>query len=173
MQNYSGPCRSVLYIPGSRPRALEKAQGLAVDAIIFDLEDAVSPDEKIAARTLLAETLQSAEYGPRRRIVRINGFDTEWGEADLQAIAAAGPDAVLLPKVDSGADIAKLAAMLDAIPQAKDTTIWAMMETPRGILNAAEIAAAPRMEGFVLGTNDLAKDLRSTGRAAMMTSLQL
>ena len=173
MQTYSGPCRSVLYIPGSKPRALEKAQGLAVDAIIFDLEDAVSPDEKIAARDLLAETLKTAEYGPRRRIVRINGFDTEWGEADLQAIAAAGPDAVLLPKVDRGADIAKLAEMLGAIPAAKDTTIWAMMETPRGILNAADIAAAPRMEGFVLGTNDLAKDLRSTGRAAMMTSLQL
>ena len=173
MQTYSGPCRSVLYIPGSKPRALEKAQGLAVDAIIFDLEDAVSPDEKIAARDLLAETLKTAEYGPRRRIVRINGFDTEWGEADLQAIAAAGPDAVLLPKVNRGADIAKLAEMLGAIPAAKDTTIWAMMETPRGILNATEIAAAPRMEGFVLGTNDLAKDLRSTGRAAMMASLQL
>ena len=173
MQTYSGPCRSVLYIPGSKPRALEKAQGLAVDAIIFDLEDAVSPDEKIAARDLLAETLKTAEYGPRRRIVRINGFDTDWGEADLQAIAAAGPDAVLLPKVNRGADIAKLAEMLGAIPAAKDTTIWAMMETPRGILNATEIAAAPRMEGFVLGTNDLAKDLRSTGRAAMMASLQL
>ncbi len=173
MQTYSGPCRSVLYIPGSKPRALEKAQGLAVDAIIFDLEDAVSPDEKIAARDLLAETLKTAEYGPRRRIVRINGFDTDWGAEDLKAVAASGPDAVLLPKVDGGADIAKLAEMLDAIPAAKDTTIWAMMETPRGILNAAEIAAAPRMEGFVLGTNDLAKDLRSTGRAAMMTSLQL
>ena len=173
MQTYSGPCRSVLYIPGSKPRALEKAQGLAVDAIIFDLEDAVSPDEKIAARDLLAETLKTAEYGPRRRIVRINGFDTDWGAEDLKAVAASGPDAVLLPKVDGGADIAKLVEMLDAIPAAKDTTIWAMMETPRGILNAAEIAAAPRMEGFVLGTNDLAKDLRSTGRAAMMTSLQL
>ena len=173
MQTYSGPCRSVLYIPGSKPRALEKAQGLAVDAIIFDLEDAVSPDEKIAARDLLAETLKTAEYGPRRRIVRINGFDTDWGAEDLKAVAASGPDAVLLPKVNRGADIAKLAEMLGAIPAAKDTTIWAMMETPRGILNATEIAAAPRMEGFVLGTNDLAKDLRSTGRAAMMTSLQL
>lgn len=173
MQTYSGPCRSVLYIPGSKPRALEKAQGLAVDAIIFDLEDAVSPDEKIAARDLLAETLKTAEYGPRRRIVRINGFDTDWGAEDLKAVAASGPDAVLLPKVNRGADIAKLAEMLGAIPAAKDTTIWAMMETPRGILNATEIAAAPRMEGFVLGTNDLAKDLRSTGRAAMMASLQL
>lgn len=173
MQTYSGPCRSVLYIPGSKPRALEKAQGLAVDAIIFDLEDAVSPDEKPAARALLAETLQTADYGPRLRIVRINGSDTEWGKDDLEMIARAGPDAILLPKVDTAADVCVIAKRLDAIPAAKDTCIWAMMETPRGILNAAEIAAAPRMEGFVLGTNDLAKDLRSTGRAAMMTSLQL
>ncbi len=173
MQTYAAPCRSVLYIPGSKPRALEKAQGLAVDAIIFDLEDAVSPDEKVGARDLLATTLTGADYGSRRRVVRINGFDTEWGAADLQAVAAAGPDAILLPKVNSGADIATLAQMLDGITQAENTKIWAMMETPRGILNAAEIAAAPRMEGFVLGTNDLAKDLRSTGRAAMMTSLQL
>ncbi len=173
MQTYANPCRSVLYIPGSKPRALEKAQGLAVDAIIFDLEDAVSPDEKVSARRLLADTLRHAEYGPRRRIVRINGFDTEWGVDDLTALAAAAPDAILLPKVNSADDIARLAQMLDGTPQAKDTTIWAMMETPRGILNAAEIAAAPRMEGFVLGTNDLAKDLRSTGRAAMLTSLQL
>lgn len=173
MQTYSGPCRSVLYIPGSKPRALEKAQGLAVDAIIFDLEDAVSPDEKPAARALLAETLQTADYGPRLRIVRINGSDTAWGKDDLEMIARAGPDAILLPKVDTAADVSAIAKRLDAIPAAKNTRIWAMMETPRGILNAAEIAAAPRMEGFVLGTNDLAKDLRSTGRAAMMTSLQL
>lgn len=173
MQTYSRPCRSALYIPGSKPRALEKAQGLAVDAIIFDLEDAVSPDEKAAARELLAETLRTADYGPRYRIVRINGFDTKWAKNDLHMIARAGPDAILLPKVNGVQDVAEIAAQLDKIPAAKDTSIWAMMETPRGILNAAEIAAAPRMEGFVLGTNDLAKDLRSTGRAAMMTSLQL
>lgn len=173
MERYSGPCRSVLYIPGSRPRALEKAKTLPVDAIIFDLEDAVSPDEKIAARQLLAQTISTADYDLRRRIVRINGFDTEWGADDLVAIATAAPDAILLPKVDSGADISALAALMDAIPQAAKTTIWAMMETPRGILNALDIAEAPRMEGFVLGTNDLAKDLRSTGRPAMMTSLQL
>lgn len=173
MERYAGPCRSALYIPGSKPRALEKARGLAVDAIIFDLEDAVSPDEKVAARGLLAQTLQATDFGPRRRIVRINGFDTEWGAADLAALAAVGPDAILLPKVNSGADIAALAGLMDAIPAAATTKIWAMMETPRGVLNAADIAAAPRMEGFVLGTNDLAKDLRCTGRAAMTTSLQL
>lgn len=173
MERYTGPCRSVLYIPGSRARALEKAQSLPVDAIIFDLEDAVSPDEKVAARDLLADTIATAHYGPRRRIVRINGFDTEWGAQDLAVLAAAGPDAILLPKVNAAADIEALAALMDAIPEASDTTIWAMMETPRGILNAQEIAGAPRMEGFVLGTNDLAKDLGSTGRPAMMTSLQL
>lgn len=173
MQRYAGPCRSVLYIPGSKPRALEKAQGLAADAIIFDLEDAVSPDEKLAAREVLVNTLATSDYGARRRIVRVNGFDTAWGCDDVAAVAAIGPDAILLPKVNSGADVADLAKRLDAEPAAKSTMIWAMMETPRGILNAAEIAAAPRMEGFVLGTNDLAKDLRSTGRAAMMTSLQL
>ena len=173
MERYAGPCRSVLYIPGSKPRALEKAQDLPTDAIIFDLEDAVSPDEKVAARDLLAQTIRSADYGGRRRIVRINGFDTQWGADDLAVIAAAGPDAILLPKVNGAADIEALAALMDAIPAAKDTTIWAMMEAPLGILKALEIAAAPRMEGFVLGTNDLAKDLRSEGRAAMTTSLQL
>ena len=173
MERYPGPCRSVLYIPGSKPRALEKAQGLPVDAIIFDLEDAVAPNEKLAARELLVNTLAGSDYGARRRIVRVNGFDTGWGEDDVAAMAAVGPDAILLPKVGSGAQIAALAQLLEARPAAKHTTIWAMMETPRGILNAPEIAAAPRMEGFVLGTNDLAKDLRSTGRAAMLTSLQL
>lgn len=167
------PYRSVLYIPGSKPRALEKATGLRTDAIIFDLEDAVAPDEKIEARDLLAETLKGSDFGPRRRIVRINGGDTDWGPADLDRIAAVGPDAILLPKVDTGAQVAEVAAKLDAVPAAAKTMIWAMMETPRGILNAAEIAAAPRMQGFVLGTNDLAKDLGSRTREAMLTSLQL
>ncbi len=173
MQRYTGPCRSVLYIPASRARALEKAKELPVDAIIFDLEDAVSPDEKEAARALLAETLATAGYGSRRRIVRINGFDTEWGADDLATLAAVGPDAILLPKVNQASDIEALSGLMDAIPQAAHTTIWAMMETPHGILNALDIAAAPRMEGFVLGTNDLAKDLGSSGRPAMLTSLQL
>ncbi|MEM9584568.1 MAG: CoA ester lyase [Pseudomonadota bacterium] len=173
MQSYSGPCRSVLYIPASRARALEKAQTLPVDAIIFDLEDAVSPDEKVAARALLADTLKTSDYGARRRIVRINGFDTEWGAADLNALAKAGPDAILLPKVNTASDIEQLSLLMDDISEAASTSIWAMMETSRGILNALDIAGAPRMEGFVLGTNDLAKDLGALARPAMLTSLQL
>ncbi|WP_044007277.1 HpcH/HpaI aldolase/citrate lyase family protein [Jannaschia sp. CCS1] len=169
----SQPCRSVLYIPASRARAMEKARTLPVDAIIFDLEDAVVADEKVAARDTLIGTLNDGDFGPRQQIIRINGFDTQWGADDLNAIARAAPQAVLLPKVDGASDIEALAVLLDAHPQAKDTRIWAMMETPLGILNAAEIACAPRMAGFVMGTNDLAKDLTARTRDAMQTSLQL
>jgi (3S)-malyl-CoA thioesterase len=166
------PYRSVLYIPGSKPRALEKAKTLPVDAIIFDLEDAVSIDEKSNARDLLAETLRAGGYGNRAQLVRINAFDTDWAEADLEVIAAARPQAILLPKVNSAADIERLAGKLDARPEMADTAIWAMMETSQGILNAAEIAAAPRMAGFVMGTNDLAKELNSRTRSAMTMALQ-
>jgi (3S)-malyl-CoA thioesterase len=164
--------RSVLYIPASKPRALDKAKSLPVDAIIFDLEDAVAAEEKSAARTLLAETLAAGDYGARAQIVRINGFETEWGADDLAAIAAARPQAVLLPKVGAAADVETLAARLDARPETAETRIWAMMETPAGILNAASIAAAPRMAGFVMGTNDLAKELGCRTRGAMTTALQ-
>ncbi|NJN06223.1 MAG: hypothetical protein HC814_07465 [Rhodobacteraceae bacterium] len=153
------PFRSVLYIPGSKDRALDKARSLATDAIIFDLEDAVAPDEKANARRLLADTLQKADYGPRAKLVRINGFDTDWAMADLDTLAAARPEAILLPKVNSAADIETLARALDARLETAQTRIWAMMETPLGILNAASIATAPRMAGFVMGTNDLAKEL--------------
>ncbi|MCB1390255.1 MAG: CoA ester lyase [Rhodobacteraceae bacterium] len=161
----SRPFRSVLYIPGSKDRALDKARGLAADAIIFDLEDAVAIDEKANARDLLASTLASADYGPRGKLVRINGFDTEWAERDLEVISLAKPEAILLPKVNSAADIEALAAKLDARGDTANTTIWAMMETPQGILNAPSIAAAPRMAGFVMGTNDLAKELGCRFRA--------
>ena len=166
------PYRSVLYIPASKERALEKAKTLPTDAIIFDLEDAVAPDEKPSARMLLAKTLQEGGYGPRAQLVRINAFDTAWGSDDLSSIAPVGPEAILLPKVNSAQDIEALAKRLDAHPQAKDTKIWAMMETPMGILNAASIAAAPRMAGFVMGTNDLAKDLGASQREGMTTALQ-
>ena len=166
------PYRSVLYIPGSRDRALEKARDLAVDAIIFDLEDAVAADEKSNARVLLATRLAEAGYGARAQIVRINGMDTPWGADDLAAIAAIGPEAILLPKVGSAADVAAVAARIDAIPAARHTRIWAMMETPMGVLNAAQIAQAPRMAGFVMGTNDLAKDLGSRTRGALHMALQ-
>ncbi len=163
------PLRSLLYIPGSRERALEKAKGLPTDAIIFDLEDAVAPDEKHAARALLAEALAQGGYGPRLRIVRINALDTEWGPRDAAAVAEMECDAVLLPKVNGPEDVAALA---DLVP-GKD--IWTMMETPRGCLNALAIADAPRMAGFVMGTNDLAKELGAQFRAdrlPMMSALQ-
>ncbi len=147
------PYRSALYIPGSKERALEKARGLPVDAILFDLEDAVTPDEKVAARETLAAALKQGGYGPRARIVRVNGLDTEWGADDLRAVAEMAPDGVLIPKVNSISDIG---IILDTVP---GIPVWAMMETPQGILNAAAIAAHPSVAGFVMGTNDLAKDL--------------
>ncbi|MGB5560086.1 MAG: CoA ester lyase [Paracoccaceae bacterium] len=161
------PWRSVLYIPGSNGRALDKARSLPVDAIIFDLEDAVAPDEKAAARLVLAEELAKGGYGARARLVRVNGMDTEWARDDLAAFVGADIDGVLIPKVDSAAD---LDAVGDAIP---DVPLWAMIETCRGVLNAAGIAAHPRLAGFVMGTNDLAKELGGRGRAAMATSLQM
>lgn len=161
------PYRSALYIPGSKDRALDKARGLPVDVILFDLEDAVAPDAKVGARDTLRAALAEGGYGTRLRIVRINGLDTEWGAADAAAVAAMDCDAILLPKVNGPADVDALAALVPDLP------IWAMMETPQGVLNAASIAAHPRIAGFVLGTNDLAKDLNSRGRAALMMSLQM
>lgn len=153
------PFRSVLYIPASKSRALEKAAGLPADAIIFDLEDAVAVAEKATARRLLAETLMTTEYGPRVKLLRINDLGGEWGLRDIEVLAETRPEAILLPKVNSAADIEALARLLDARPDTAKTVIWAMMETPLGVRNAAEIAAAPRMAGFVMGTNDLAKEL--------------
>ncbi len=166
MDQRDRPFRSMLYIPGAKQRALEKAAGLAADAIIFDLEDAVAPETKTEARNTLAAALRDIDYGPRARIVRINALDTDWGADDIAALAGLGLDGVLLPKVNAAADIEVLAA---AMP---DAPLWAMMETPLGVLNAGEVAAHPRMAGFVMGTNDLAKELGSTGRGAMATALQ-
>ncbi|KUF12656.1 HpcH/HpaI aldolase/citrate lyase family protein [Pseudoponticoccus marisrubri] len=162
------PYRSVLYIPGSKERALEKARTLPVDAIIFDLEDAVTPSEKAAARDTLARAL-AEDYGKRTRIVRINALDTEWGAEDARAVAAMDCDAVLLPKVEGPEHLDALAALCDK-------PLWAMMETPAAMLNAAAIAAHPRLQGLVMGTNDLAKDLNTRFRAdrlPMMTGLGL
>lgn len=153
------PFRSVLYIPGSNERALEKALTLPVDAIIFDLEDAVSPEEKTNARMILSRKLAEADYGPRAKIVRINGFDTEWGRADAAAFAEAPVDAILIPKVSRADDVEEVAATVPHRP------LWAMMETPLAMLNAGEIAAHPRLEGMVMGTNDLAKELGSRFRS--------
>ncbi len=154
------PFRSVLYIPASKERALEKARDLAADAIIFDLEDAVTPAEKTAARATLAQALTETDYGKRVRIVRINGLDTDWGRDDALAFAAhPGVDAILIPKVNAPADLDAVAAI------AGDKPLWAMMETALGMLNAAAIAAHPRLQGMVMGTNDLAKEIGSRFRA--------
>ena len=170
------PFRSVLYIPGSKARALEKAMGLPADAIIFDLEDAVAPDEKGKARVLLAETLQGRDYGARAKLVRINALSSEWGAEDLDVIASARPEAILLPKVDTAAHVEDLARRLDARPETAETQIWAMMESPMGVLNALSIAQAPRMAGVVMGTNDLAKDMGCRfrpDRLPLLSALQL
>ncbi|EBA15026.1 citrate lyase, beta subunit [Roseobacter sp. SK209-2-6] len=164
------PYRSVLYIPGSKPRALDKARSLPVDAVIFDLEDAVAADEKTTARATLAEALVQGGYGDRVKIVRINGLDTQWGEADARAAAEMDCDAVLLPKVSSPQDLDALADLIG------DKPIWAMMETPRGMLNAPAIAAHPRLQGMVMGTNDLAKELQTrfrSDRLPLMSGLGL
>ncbi|UWQ25578.1 CoA ester lyase [Leisingera aquaemixtae] len=164
------PYRSVLYIPGSKPRALEKAKTLPVDAVIFDLEDAVSVDEKPNARATLAQALEAGGFGARMKIVRINGLDTEWGREDAAAAAKMDCDAILLPKVNSPADLDALAEITGDIP------LWAMMETPRGMLNAAAIAAHPKLQGMVMGTNDLAKELQTRyrpDRLPMMAGLGL
>jgi (3S)-malyl-CoA thioesterase len=156
------PYRSVLYIPASKERALEKARELAADAIIFDLEDAVAPEEKLRARALLADVLRTVDYGARARIVRVNGIGTAWVEGDLAAFGAhPGVDAVLLPKVNSGAD-------LDAVAGKVTAPLWAMLETAKGCLHAKEIAAHDRLEGMVMGTNDLLKELSARFRADRM-----
>ncbi|MBU1836604.1 MAG: CoA ester lyase [Alphaproteobacteria bacterium] len=160
------PTRSALYIPGSKPRALDKARGLTCDVILFDLEDAVAPDAKIEARSTLHDALAQGGYGGRLKLVRINGLDTDWGADDARAAAKMPCDGVLVPKVSSPAN---LDAVADLVP---DLPLWAMMETPLGILNAQTIAAHPRLEGFVIGTNDLAKDMGSRTRAALTTALQ-
>ena len=158
------PTRSVLYIPGSKERALEKATGLACDAIIFDLEDAVAVEEKVNARAILIKALREADFGARMRIVRINGLDSDLGGEDALAMAAALKDgvkidAVLIPKVSTKSDLDAVANLIPAVP------LWAMMETALGMLNAADIAAHPRLEGMVMGTNDLAKELQCRFRA--------
>ncbi len=153
------PFRSVLYIPGSKERALEKARSLAADAIIFDLEDAVAPEEKAAAREVLAQALAEGGYEHRARIVRINGLDSPWGAEDMAVFGShPGVEAVLIPKVNRAVD-------LDAVAAVTAKPLWAMMETALGMLNAAEIAAHPKLAGMVMGTNDLAKELGSRHRA--------
>ena len=170
------PRRSVLYMPGANERALEKAKGIHADALIFDLEDAVSPDAKPEARDRVCAAASAGGYGLREVVIRVNGLDTEWGADDLEAAATAGAAAVLVPKIDGPADIAEIERQLDAAGAPSTTRIWAMLETPAGIFAARDIAtASERLAVLVMGTNDIAKELHAEhvpGRQPMLFALQ-
>jgi len=169
------PRRSVLYMPGSNPRALEKARTLPADGLIFDLEDAVAPDAKTTARTLILDALAQGGYGGREILLRVNGPTTEWGRDDLVAAARSRAHGVLLPKVESALQVREAEAILTEAGAPDDQAIWCMMETPKGILRAEEIAGStPRLGGLVMGTSDLAKDLHAAHtmmRLPMLVSL--
>ena len=152
------PRRSVLYMPSSNAKALEKAKTIPCDAIIFDLEDAVAPDAKPAARDAAVAAVSSGEYGGRELTIRCNGLATPWGADDIAAAGAAGPSAVVIPKVGGRAELDAVAAALDAAGGGA-TTIWAMVETPTAIFDVRDIAAHPRVSALVMGTNDLAKEI--------------
>lgn len=158
-------------MPGSNARAMEKARTLAADALILDLEDAVAPDAKETARTQVREAVESRSFGSREVVIRINGLDTEWGEADLEAALEAGPDAILVPKVSGAADLERIDAAIDGVE------LWAMVETPRAILDIAEIAGSSRkLACLVMGTNDLIKEMRGVptrGRENLTAALSL
>lgn len=170
------PRRSVLYMPGSNARALEKARDIAADALILDLEDAVAPDAKETARAQVCAAVKAGGYGRREIVIRTNGLDTPWFKADLAAAAEAKPDAILIPKVSSPETLQQIGTLLDGLWAAPEIRVWAMIETPLAILDAERIARAvqdrrTRLACFVMGTNDLAKETRArfvAGRAPML-----
>lgn len=176
-ENALRPRRSVLYMPSSKERALEKAQTIPTDALILDLEDAVSPDAKDVARENACAAATSGLYGRREITIRINGEDTAWYAADLAAAAKAGPDAIVVPKVNSAEQVKRLVGAIEQAGAPDHTTLWAMVETPIAMLHVEEIAAASdRLSVLVMGTNDLAKELYAShvpGRAPLLTGLSL
>ena len=168
--------RSLLFVPGSNPRALEKARALPADGLIFDLEDAVAPMAKEEARTAVMAALAAGGYGGRELVLRVNALDTPWGHADLAAAATMPIDAVLLPKVENPDRVRLAAALLDALGAPPERAVWCMLETPLGILDARPIAASPRLAALVLGSADLTKDLHAAhtrDRLPLLTALQL
>jgi len=170
------PRRSVLYMPGANERALEKAKGIPADALILDLEDAVAPDAKPEARARVCAAAASGDYGAKEIAIRINGIGTQWHDDDIAAAAAAGPGAIVVPKVNSAEEVAQLVASFEAAGAPAHTKLWAMLETPVAILNAESIASASdRLTVLVMGTNDLAKELYAEhvpGRAPLYFGLQ-
>jgi citrate lyase subunit beta / citryl-CoA lyase len=171
------PRRSVLYMPASNERALEKAKTIPCDGLILDLEDAVAPDAKTGARSAACAAAASGEYGRREVTIRVNGADTEWHGDDLAAACAAGPDGIVVPKVSSAEEVHELVAAMERHGAPDHTALWAMVETPRAMLHAEEIAgASDRLTVLVMGTNDLAKELFAEhvpGRAPLLTGLSL
>ncbi|MEZ5775787.1 MAG: CoA ester lyase [Hyphomicrobiaceae bacterium] len=173
------PRRSVLYVPGSNARALEKAKSLAADCLILDLEDSVAPDAKAEARRTIAEVVGAGGFAHQEVVIRVNALSSDWGAEDLRMAAAAPAHAVLVPKVSQPGDLAAVRAALAAASAPAGLALWAMMETPAGIINAPAIcaaAAAPAhaLEVLVMGTNDLAKETRAAmtaGRAPMLAWL--
>jgi citrate lyase subunit beta/citryl-CoA lyase len=176
-KNVFRPRRSVLYMPSSNERALEKAKSLPVDGLILDLEDAVAPDAKPSARDNACAAARSGEYGRREVTIRVNGMDTEWHSDDLAAASEAGPDAIVVPKVSSADAVRELVAALEKHGAPEHTKLWAMIETPHAMLHAQEIAgASDRLTVLVMGTNDLAKELYAEhvpGRQPLLTGLGL
>lgn len=171
------PRRSLLYVPGSNPRALDKARTLDADGLILDLEDAVAPDAKVAARERVVAVVQAGGWGPREVLVRANAADTPWGADDLAALAGSGADGVVLSKVERPETVTAAEAALTAAGAPESLQLWCMIETPLGVLNAAAIAgSSARLAGLILGTSDLAKDLRAAhepGRQPLLTALGL
>jgi citrate lyase subunit beta/citryl-CoA lyase len=175
------PRRSVLYMPGSNARALDKAKEIPADALILDLEDAVAPDAKEEARAQVCTAVKGGGYGKRELVIRVNGLDTPWGLDDIKAAAAAGPDAILVPKINSAADVERAEEALSDAGAKPGLQLWCMIETPLATLNIQSIAAKAREPGsrmsvWVMGTNDIAKELRAAhtpDRVPMLASLGL
>jgi citrate lyase subunit beta / citryl-CoA lyase len=171
------PRRSVLYMPGANERALQKAKTIPADALILDLEDAVAPDAKPAARERVCAAVGSGDYGRRELTIRVNGLDTDWFADDVRAVAQVGPAGIVVPKISSAADVHAVEKALEAGGAPEHTTIWAMVETPAAMFAAREIAAASaRLTVLVMGTNDLAKELHAEhvpGRAPLLAGLGL
>ena len=171
------PLRSVLYMPSSNEKALEKAKTLPIDGVIFDLEDAVAPDAKPAARVAAAAAVASGDYGNRTLTIRVNSIGTEWHDDDIVAAAQAGPAGVVVPKVNSADEVRSLVAALEKAGAPDHTRLWAMVETPEAIFNVRELAAASdRLAVLVMGTNDLVKELYAEhvpGRAPLLSALSM
>jgi citrate lyase subunit beta / citryl-CoA lyase len=171
------PRRSALYMPGSNPRALDKARTLPADVLIFDLEDAVAPSAKSAARDNVRSAMAVGGYGKRERLVRINGLDTDWGKADVAALAQADIDGIVIPKVENAAQILAVADLLHIASASNTLPLWCMIETPRGVLGVQDIASASaQVAGLIMGTSDLSKELGATpgnARLPLVTSLGL